>query len=209
MSYDVVIVGACTAGTYFSSLLAKAGLKVLVIDRDSEENLCKRLDIFHFTADSYAQFGVEPSRPGDPEYVRSFHVCYSKSALNNHLKTNAINVDVLHLPLFIRRLRKTALANGAEFRFCTAFDHLMCDENRRICGIVTASGEEIPARLVVDASGISAVVRRQIEDPFLENFETGPRDKFYVLLKYVELLDKSIEIDASTGWPYYKGWIAP
>ena len=36
--YDVVIVGACTAGTYFSSLLAKGGLKVLVIDKDSEEN---------------------------------------------------------------------------------------------------------------------------------------------------------------------------
>ena len=209
MAYDVVIVGACTAGTYFSSLLGKAGLKVLVIDRDSEENLCKRLDIIHFTADSYAQFGVEPSKPGDPEYVRSFHVCYSKSALNNHLKTNAINVDVLHLPLFIRRLRKTALENGVHFRFSTAFDHLMRDSRNRICGIVTAEGEEIPARLVVDASGIAAAVRRQVNDPFMENFETGPRDKFYVLLKYVELLDKSIEIDASTGWSYYKGWIAP
>ena len=26
--YDVIIVGACTAGTYFSNLLAKEGLKV-------------------------------------------------------------------------------------------------------------------------------------------------------------------------------------
>ena len=42
--YDVIIVGACTAGTYFSGLLAKHGLKVLVIDRDTEENLAKRLD---------------------------------------------------------------------------------------------------------------------------------------------------------------------
>ncbi|MFA5236089.1 MAG: FAD-dependent monooxygenase, partial [Bacilli bacterium] len=48
-NYDVVIVGACTAGTYFSQLLAKRGLKVLVIDKDKEENLSKRLDIFHFT----------------------------------------------------------------------------------------------------------------------------------------------------------------
>ena len=42
--YDVVIVGACTAGTYFSSLLAKEGLKVLVIDKDKEENseICHR-----------------------------------------------------------------------------------------------------------------------------------------------------------------------
>ena len=27
MAYDVVIVGACTAGTYFAGLLAKGGLK--------------------------------------------------------------------------------------------------------------------------------------------------------------------------------------
>lgn len=210
MEFDVIIVGACTAGTYFSDLLSKAGLRVLVIDKDSEENLCKRLDIVHFTRDSYAQFGVTPSQKGDPEYVRSFSVCYSKSALNQHLKENAIAVDVLHLPLFIRKLRITAQSHGAQFRFSTAFDHLIYDNQNRICGIATATGEEIHARLVVDASGIGAVVRRSIpDDPFMENFETGPRDKFYVLLKYVQLKDPSIRIDASTGWPYYKGWIAP
>lgn len=206
--YDVVIVGACTAGTYFASLLAKKGLKVLVVDKDSEENLARRLDIIHFTADSYAQFGVPPAKEGDEEYVRSFHVCYGKSALNNHLKTNYINVDVLHLPLFIRKLRKTAVENGAEFRFGTAFQDLRC-ENGRIAGIVTTDGEEIPARLTVDASGIAAVVRRKINDPYMENFETGPRDKFYVLLKYVKLKDPNLTVVDSTSWPYYKGWIAP
>ena len=85
--YDVVIVGACTAGTYFSSLLAKEGLKVLVIDKDKEENLSKRLDIFHFTRDSYKDFDIEESKPGDEEFVRYFDVCYSKSALDNYLKT--------------------------------------------------------------------------------------------------------------------------
>ena len=206
--YDVVIVGACTAGTYFAGLLAKRGLKVLVIDRDSEENLAKRLDIIHFTRDSYAQFGVEESREGDPEFVRNFHVCYGKSALNNHLKTNYINVAVLHLPLFIKRLRRTALDAGAEFRFSTAFSDLRYEKGR-ISGIITADGEEIPARLVVDASGIAAVVRRKVNDPFMENFETGPRDKFYVLLKYVKLKDPNAAVVDSTSWPYYKGWIAP
>ncbi len=208
MDYDVIVVGACTAGTYFSGLLGRAGLKVLVIDRDSEENLCKRLDIIHFTRDSYAQFGVEPSKPGDPEYVKTFTLCYSKSALNNHLKTNAISVDVLHLPLFIRRLREKSKEFGVTFRFSTAFEQLLY-ENGRISGIVTSQGETIRSRLVVDASGISAVVRRTVQDPFMENFETGPRDKFYVLLKYVELKDKALSIDASTSWPYFKGWIAP
>ena len=206
--YDVVIVGACTAGTYFAGLLAQRGLRVLVIDRDSEENLAKRLDIIHFTRDSYAEFGVEPSGEGDEEFVRNFHVCYGKSALNNHLKTNYINVDVLHLPLFIKRLRKIATETGAVFRFETAFKSLRYEDGR-IAGIITSDGEEIPARLVVDASGIAAVVRRSINDPYMENFETGPRDKFYVLLKYVKLKDPNLSVVDSTSWPYYKGWIAP
>lgn len=206
--YDVIIVGACTAGTYFAALLARKGLKVLVIDRDTEETLAKRLDIVHFTRDSYAQFGVEPSGEGDEEFVRNFHVCYGKSALNNHLKTNYINVAVLHLPLFIKRLRKTAMEAGATFRFATAFRELHY-ENGRIAGIVTADGEVISCRLVVDASGIASVVRRSITDPYMENFEIGPRDKFYVLLKYVKLKDPNISVVDSTSWPYYKGWIAP
>ncbi len=209
MQYDVVIVGACTAGTYFANLLGKANLKVLVIDKDTEENLAKRLDIIHFTYDSYEQFGIEPSKEGDEEFVRNFELCYSKSALDQHLKTNYLKVSVLHLPLFIRKLRRLAEGNHVDFRFGTCFDHLLYNEKNQICGIATTDGEEIHARLVVDATGISAVVRRTVQDKYMENFETGPRDKFYVLLKYVELLDKNIEVKDSTGWPYYKGWIAP
>ncbi len=208
MDYDVIVVGACTAGTYFSGLLGKAGLRVLVIDRDSEATLCQRLDIIHFTRDSYAQFGLEPSGPGDPEFVRNFDVCYTKSALNQHLKTNVLPVAVLHLPLFIHRLRKQSQACGVEFRFSTEFEKLLYRDGR-IGGIVTSCGEEITARLVVDASGIAAVVRRSIRDPYIESFETGPRDKFYVVLKYVQLHDSSLTVDVSTSWPYYKGWIAP
>ena len=91
-NYDVVIVGACTAGTYFSSLLAKGGLKVLVIDKDSQENLCKRLDIFHFTRDSYKEFDIEESKEGDEEFVRNFDECISKSALDNHPKRSFTKV---------------------------------------------------------------------------------------------------------------------
>lgn len=208
MAYDVVIVGACTAGTYFAGLLAKGGAKVLVIDKDTEENLCRRLDIIHFTKDSYKQFGLEPSKEGDPEFVRDFHVCHSKSALDQHLKINYLDVSVLHLPLFIRRLRRQAIQYGADFRFDCAFRDLYYEDGK-IRGILTEHGETIQARLVVDASGISAVVRRRVKDPFIEPFETGPRDKFYVLLKYVKLQDPNLKIELSTGWPYYKGWIAP
>lgn len=206
--YDVVIVGACTAGTYFSYLLAKKGLKVLVIDKDKEENLSRRLDIFHFTTASFKDYGLEQSKEGDPEFVRNFNLVYSKSALDNHLKKSFLEVTVMHLPLFIKRLREKALANGVTFSFETAFASLLYDD-KRIGGIVTKDGQEIQARLVVDASGIPSVVRRSVNDPYIENFEIGPKDKFYVLLKYVELLNAEDKIEYSTSWPYYKGWIAP
>ena len=208
-NYDVVIVGACTAGTYFSNLLAKQGLKVLVIDKDEEENLSRRLDIFHFTRQSFQDYGLEEAKSGDEEFVRNFDLCYSKSALDNYLKKSFLKVAVMHLPLFIKRLRKTALANGVTFRFGVTYDHLLYDEQKRIKGIAAKGGEEILARLVVDASGIPSVVRRSINNPFIEDFEIGPRDKFYVLLKYVELLDPKDKVELSTSWPYYKGWIAP
>jgi len=208
-NYDVVIVGACTAGTYFSNLLAKQGLKVLVIDKDEEENLSRRLDIFHFTRQSFQDYGLEEAKSGDEEFVRNFDLCYSKSALDNYLKKSFLKVAVMHLPLFIKRLRKTALSNGVTFRFGVSYDHLLYDEQKRIKGIATKGGEEILARLVVDASGIPSVVRRSINNPFIEDFGIGPRDKFYVLLKYVELLDLKAKIELSTSWPYYKGWIAP
>lgn len=207
--YDVIVVGACTAGTYFSNLLAKQGLKVLVIDKDAEAHLSKRLDIFHFTTNSFAEYGLEATKPGDEAFVRRFNLCYSKSALDQHLKKSFLDVTVMHLPLFIRRLRLDAMANGVTFLFDTAFTSLTYDAKRRITGIKVASGQTFHARLVVDASGIPSVVRRTIKDPYMETFDIGPRDKFYVLLKYVELLNPEEKIVYSTGWPYFKGWIAP
>ena len=110
--YDVIIVGACTAGTYFSSLLAQKGLKVLVIDKDKEENLSKRLDIFHFTHDSFKDFHLKESVFGDEEFVRNFDLCYSKSALNQHLKKSFLKVTVMHLPLYIKKIRDTPMEQG-------------------------------------------------------------------------------------------------
>lgn len=208
MNCDVVIVGACTAGTYFSKLLAQRGLKVVVIDKEREENLCRRLDIFHFTRDSYEAFGLPESREGDEEFVRNFDKCYTRSALDNYPKTDSTKVAVLHLPLFIKRLREQARAAGVEFLFGEEFDRVKYDGGR-IAGIVTKSGRELTARLVVDASGIPSVVRRSLDDPFMEGFEIGPRDKFYVLLKYVRLKNPEDRVELSTSWPYYKGWIAP
>ena len=168
--YDVIIVGACTSGTYFSNLLALEGLKVLVIDKDKEEDLSKRLDIIHFTRDSYKDFNIEEAKEGDEDFVYNFTLVLSKSGTNEHPKRETIDVDVLHLPLFIKKLRKVAISNGVEFKFNEAFDSLIYEENR-IKGIKTKEGNEYYSNMVIDASGIPSVIRRNIKDDYIENFE--------------------------------------
>lgn len=210
--YDVIVVGACTAGTYIANRIGKENHKVLVIDKDSVSDLSKRLDIFHFIYDCFKEFEIPETKKSDKEFVREFDTFYSFSALNNYKKTTHNKVYVMHLPLFIERLRKIAISNKVEFSFETEFKELIYDENNKICGLkAIKNGQEIiiNTKMVIDASGIPSVVRKQINSQYIETFDIGPKDKFYVLLKYVELLDKNLKVETSTSWPFYKTWMAP
>ena len=103
-----------------------------------------------------------------------------------------------NLPLFIKRLRKKACGVGVDFIFNEKFKELLYKDNK-ISGLVTESGLIVNAKLVVDASGIPSVVRKQINSPFMETFTIGPKDMFYVLLKYVKLTDKNNKVELSTS----------
>ncbi|MBD3254081.1 MAG: NAD(P)-binding protein, partial [Candidatus Lokiarchaeota archaeon] len=71
-TYDVIIVGAGTAGTYLGWLLAKKKLSVLVVEKDKREEVGKRLDVIHFETDRIKKAGIPPPKQGDPELVGVF-----------------------------------------------------------------------------------------------------------------------------------------
>lgn len=102
--YDIVVVGACTAGLYFAALMARKGYRVLVIDRDSEEQLGRRYDIFHLAKKTFERFGVEPPKAGDAELVRDFSQLFMRSALDNYPKTTNQETFVLRRHPFMLRL---------------------------------------------------------------------------------------------------------
>lgn len=212
--YDVLVVGACTAGLYFAAQMARQGYRTLVIDKDGESTLGKRYDIFHLGKAAFARFGVEAPQPGDADFVRTFTQVFSRSALDRYPKVTNEEIYVLRRHPFMLRLAAWARKLGAEVLTDAPFESLIYDEMGKISGAAfTHNGEthRVSARLVADASGAASAVRTTLPDGYgVENFPIGPRDKFYVVLYYALLNDPQHgQVNEVTSWPYYKTWKAP
>jgi len=212
--YDVLVVGGCTAGMYFAGLMARQGYRTLVMEKDGEEEIGRRYDIFHLAANTFDRFGIAKPQPGDADFVRTFTRNVSLSALNRYPKTTRNEIVVLHRHEFMLRMKTWAQEQGAGVQTGARFDTLTYDAQGKISGAVyTHLGEQITvsARLVADASGIPAVARTSLPEGYgIENFKLGPKDMFYVVLYYVGLTEPEKDrITEGVGWPYYKAWKAP
>ena len=64
-NYDVVIVGASTAGSYFARRMAEKGFTVLMIDRSSRDKISPEYDIFHKEKKEMERFGLPEVKEGD------------------------------------------------------------------------------------------------------------------------------------------------
>ncbi len=211
--YDVIVVGAGTAGTYFAKLLAEQGYKVLVAEKDPKEKVGSRLDIFHIDKELFKKFGIPDPSTNDEEYVSEFEFAVSKSAFDRYPKRVFYPFVVMHLPLFLSRLAGWAESFGVEYAYNTEFVDFIYSENS-IQGARLKQGDKIidlAARLVADASGIVSAARRKLKADYgVETFEIGPDERFYVILRYVKLKNPDQDrLSYSTGWPYFKTWIAP
>jgi len=219
ISTDVLVIGGCTAGLYFAGLMAKQGYKVLVCEKAAEENCGAQYDIIHIEREHFKRFGLHEPQPGDPEYVANFTRSILRSALNNWPKTKHTDVLVLRRQSAIKRLAEWAKAQGAEIMYGAEFKQPLFNTEGRLTGAKlhwdnAGKGTEeisVSARLCADASGIPAVLRTSLPAGYgVENFSTGPRDQFYVVLHYVDLKNpEKDKIELNTTWTHYKTWLAP
>jgi len=209
---DVLVAGGCTAGLYFGGLLARAGYKVLICDKSAEKDLGNRFDVIHIGGDQFGRFGLHKPATGDPEYVRTFTHSILKSALDRWPKKQTAEIVVSRRVPLIARLAAWAREGGAELSFETVFEKPLVENGAVQGGVFSKDGGTLTvhARLTADATGIPAVVRTALPPEVgVETFVTGPRDQFYVVLRYVKLKDPSIKVDVNTTWLYYKVWLAP
>ena len=213
-NYDVVIVGASTAGSYFARRMAEKGFSVLLLDKDSRDKLSPAYDIFHMGKDEMKQFGLPEVKEGDGIYEFTFEDSAICSVYGNHPKPSKLAVVGMHKHKYCVLMNDWAAQAGAELVYEATFKNLTYNENGKINGVVyEKDGEEITVscRLVADCSGIPAVVRRSLPDDYgIEKFELTPKDIFYVTLRYIDFEEKRTErYLRSDFWLYFKSWLAP
>jgi len=210
---DILIVGAGTAGVYFGWQMAKRGHSVVIVERSERAEVGKRLDVFHIDSVKFDEFGVPPPEEDSPEFCVILEESTKYSPEGKYPKVVRYPFHVMRLPLFLQRLFTLAESEGVRFEFSTAFSRLVHEEGRIVGAVVKRGDEEqtVRARLVVDASGIAAVVRTALPPDYgVETFAVAPDEKFYVVLRYVTWLDPHRPRTVnSEGWMFYKAWVAP
>jgi len=161
--YDVVIVGGRCAGASLAIRLARAGLRVCVLDRA------------HFPSDVPSTHGIQPAGVA---ILRELGCYDTLAALTDPIERATVVVEdarmefdgaseLLGAPMLnLRRaaldavLLEAAATAGAEVRTRTAVTGLV-EEHGRVTGVVTSDGP-VGARLVVGADGARSTVARLV-----------------------------------------------
>ncbi len=161
-SFDVVVVGAGTAGAWAASQFANAGRRVALVERkalhDAGAHWVNGVAPWMLQqAGVSALEGAEDRGVADAFIMASFEGAGRVEMRPAPLR----HVDMRHLS---RRIQESAVAAGVHIFDQTVSGHLTCENGRPVA--LDTAGEHgdrrLEARLFVDASGMAGVLRRQV-----------------------------------------------
>lgn len=209
--FDVLIVGAASAGSFLARRLAEQGYSVLAIEQLAKENLGRKYDIFHIAKEDIARFSLPQPEVAD-DFAFEFSRGRTFSALDRYPKKNECHVVGMHKHRYLLRLNRWAQEAGAEIRYQTRFVDFLYEDGRIAGAVMEKDGQrsEVRAKLVADCSGIESVARTKLPPDYgAENFAIAADEMFYVILRYVVYHDLKDYIVGTRGWTYFKTWEAP
>ena len=114
-TFDAVIVGAATTGSFFARRIAEHGHSVLVIDRLPEDKVGTKYDIFHMARKEFDRFGLPLPEKGD-DYAFEFSKGANLSSFGNWPKETEGTTIGMHMHAYTLRMNRWAAQAGAEFR---------------------------------------------------------------------------------------------
>ena len=173
--YDALVVGARCAGAATALLLARQGLRVLVIDRQGYgTDTLSTHALMRGAVLLLGRWGVLPDilEAGTPEIRRTvFH--FGEQVLDIPIKPGA-GVSALVAPRrtrLDRLLVDHARSAGAEIRFGAGFEGLLRRSDGRVVGAVVRDLEgrqtEIRCDVLIGADGLRSRVAQEVQAPVL------------------------------------------
>jgi len=165
--FDVIVVGAGTGGCLTAKTIAEAGLKVCMIDRKEKQNIGDKVCGDAIGKHHFDNLGiVHPSGAELDQTIKGIKVYSPDMETEVNVQGEGVHGYLINRLLFGQRLIKEAKAAGA-----TLIDSTVVTEpilkNGYVVGVQTkdlktGKNSEILAKVVVDASGHSAVLRKKL-----------------------------------------------
>ncbi|MCS7124380.1 MAG: NAD(P)/FAD-dependent oxidoreductase [Candidatus Bathyarchaeota archaeon] len=181
MKYDVIVVGAGTAGCLAAKTAAEAGLKVCLIERKSQREIGEKVCGDALGEHHLKVLGLSPPQHGELEKRIEGVKIYSPDLETVFtIKHEDFSGYLLNRWLFGQWLLKLALDEGA-----TLYDHTQClepiIEKSYVVGVLAKkvkTNEKVryEGKVVVDASGFLAVVRRKLPKEMMVENEISKED---------------------------------
>ena len=169
MKVDAVVVGARCAGAATAMLLARAGARVMLVDKGLRgTDTLSTHALMRGAVLQLHRWGILPCivAAGTPP-VRSTTFSYSEHDVVVPIEPRS-GVDALFAPrrmLLDRLLVDAAEASGVVVRYGVRVDEVIVDDRRRVRGIMVAAGgvhERIEADIVVGADGLHSTIAQRV-----------------------------------------------
>jgi geranylgeranyl reductase family protein len=173
--FDVIVVGAGTAGCLVAKTTAEAGLKVCLVDRKKREEIGEKICGDALGEHHLKNSGLEKPQGGELEKRIEGIKIYSPNLETVFAIEHEDFVGyLLNRRLFGQWLLRKAIDAGADL-----LDQMQClepvVEKKFVTGIraknlKTGAGIQLKSKVVVDASGFFSVIRRKLPKEFgIEN----------------------------------------
>ena len=165
--FDVIVVGAGTGGCLAAKTVAEAGLKVCMIDRKNEQDIGDKVCGDAIGKHHFDNIGIaHPSGAELDQKIEGLKVYSPDRETVVNVKGEGIHGYLVNRQLFGQRLLKDAKDAGATLIDSTVVtEPVMKDEY--VVGVLakdlkTGNKFSFSAKVVVDASGHSAVLRKKL-----------------------------------------------
>jgi geranylgeranyl reductase family protein len=173
--YDVIIVGAGTGGSLAAKTVAKAGLNVCMIDRKASQSIGDKVCGDAIGKHHFDNIGIaHPSGAELDQKIEGIKVYSPDMQTIFNVQGEGVHGYLVNRLLFGQRLLNEAKAAGATLIDSTVVVEPLL-ENGYVTGVVTkdlqtGKNTEMRAKIVIDASGHSAVLRKKLPKEFgIEN----------------------------------------